>query len=146
MEEIIMLLLPIDNTFHVNTINHNSLLNTHNLTTDINHDALTNFVSNEHIDWTDASQNFKTSGSVQCNKLFPNVAPWRIDVYSDSTLSLGSGMEFYSAYAPFNKGNFNFIANYAAGVTTGKSLFLATPDGLNFYTNGAIMPLGDYSK
>ena len=31
-------------------INHNSLLNTHNLTTDIDHDALTNFVANEHID------------------------------------------------------------------------------------------------
>ncbi len=33
-------------------INHNTLLNTHNLTTDINHDNLTGFVANEHIDWT----------------------------------------------------------------------------------------------
>ncbi len=33
-------------------INHNALLNTHNLTTDINHDNLTGFVANEHIDWT----------------------------------------------------------------------------------------------
>lgn len=30
-------------------VDHNSLLNTHNLTTDIDHDALTNFVANEHI-------------------------------------------------------------------------------------------------
>jgi hypothetical protein len=33
-------------------IDHNSLNNTHNLSTDIDHDALTNFVANEHIDWT----------------------------------------------------------------------------------------------
>lgn len=33
-----------------NQVNHNSLLNTHNLTTDVDHDALTNFVANEHID------------------------------------------------------------------------------------------------
>jgi hypothetical protein len=29
---------------------HNNLINTHNLTTDIDHDLLTNFVANEHID------------------------------------------------------------------------------------------------
>lgn len=33
-------------------IDHNSLLNTHNLTTDIDHDLLTNYVVTEHIDWT----------------------------------------------------------------------------------------------
>lgn len=30
----------------------------------INHDALTNFVANEHIDWTSTSSNFNTSGSI----------------------------------------------------------------------------------
>ena len=30
----------------------------------INHDALTNFVANEHIDWTSTSSNFSTTGSV----------------------------------------------------------------------------------
>lgn len=30
----------------------------------INHDALTNFVANEHIDWTAASNNFLTTGTV----------------------------------------------------------------------------------
>ncbi len=35
------------------SIDHNSTTNTHNLTTDINHDALTNFASNEHF--TEAS-------------------------------------------------------------------------------------------
>jgi len=38
-------------------INHNALKNTHNLTTDIDHDALTNFVENEHIDYTPAIDN-----------------------------------------------------------------------------------------
>lgn len=31
----------------------------------IDHDALTNFLANEHIDWTGASQNLLTSGSIQ---------------------------------------------------------------------------------
>lgn len=47
-------------------IDHDSLLNTHNLTTDIDHDSLTNFVSDEHIDWSDGgtvtSENFSTYG------------------------------------------------------------------------------------
>jgi hypothetical protein len=30
----------------------------------IDHDALTNFVANEHIDWTSTSSNFNTSGSI----------------------------------------------------------------------------------
>ena len=33
-------------------IDHNALLNTHNLTTDIDHDATTNFVAAEHVDHT----------------------------------------------------------------------------------------------
>ena len=50
-------------TQHVGAIDHDSLLNTHNLTTNIDHDALTNFVANEHIDWTSTSSNFNTSGT-----------------------------------------------------------------------------------
>ena len=38
-------------------IDHDSLTNTHNLTTDIDHDATTNFVANEHIDHTSAIDN-----------------------------------------------------------------------------------------
>lgn len=34
----------------------------HNLTTDIDHDALTNFVANEHIDWTNATSALLTTG------------------------------------------------------------------------------------
>jgi len=32
----------------------------------VDHDALTNFVANEHIDWTGASDNFSTSGTLGC--------------------------------------------------------------------------------
>lgn len=50
-------------------IDHDSLTNTHNLTTDIDHDQLTNFVANEHIDWTNTTENLDTSGSVTAGAL-----------------------------------------------------------------------------
>ena len=62
-------------------IDHNLLLNTHNLTTDIDHTQITNKGSNthvqidahialvnEHIDWTNATQDFETSGTVTAEK------------------------------------------------------------------------------
>jgi len=42
-----------DTTYTSSDFDHNSLTNAHNLTTDINHDALTNFAANEHF--TEAS-------------------------------------------------------------------------------------------
>ena len=39
------------------------------LETDINHDNLTGFVANEHIDWTSTSSNFNTSGTVDTGAL-----------------------------------------------------------------------------
>jgi hypothetical protein len=35
----------------------------------IDHDALTNFVANEHIDWTSASANFSTSGTLNTHTI-----------------------------------------------------------------------------
>jgi len=46
-----------DATIDESDLDHNKLKNTHNLTTDIDHDALTNFVANEHIDYTSAIDN-----------------------------------------------------------------------------------------
>ena len=47
------------NSVHVSTTENTNwdaaYSHIHNLTTDIDHDALTNFVANEHIDWTGAS-------------------------------------------------------------------------------------------
>ena len=41
----------IELTVNEGSIDHDNLTNTHNLTTDIDHDALTNFVAQEHIRW-----------------------------------------------------------------------------------------------
>lgn len=40
--------------------------------TQIDHDLLTNFVANEHIDWTSATQNLLTTGSITGNSLTIN--------------------------------------------------------------------------
>lgn len=40
---------------------------THNLTTDINHDALTGYVAAEHIDWTNATDDIHVTGLVDIN-------------------------------------------------------------------------------
>lgn len=65
--------IVIGNTSGTNTgdqssgdFDHNSLQNTHNLTTDIDHDALTNYVADEHVDWVGDSgittENLQTTG------------------------------------------------------------------------------------
>jgi hypothetical protein len=41
--------------FLTGDIDHEKIQNSHNLTTDIDHDQLTNYVANEHIDWTASS-------------------------------------------------------------------------------------------
>ena len=51
-------------TLNNSDIDHNYIANTHNLTTDINHNALANYEANEHIDWTNATNDLETSGSV----------------------------------------------------------------------------------
>ena len=37
--------------------------------TTIDHDALTNYVANEHIDWTSASANFSTTGTLNTHTI-----------------------------------------------------------------------------
>jgi len=54
-----------DNIVTSADIDHNQTINTHNLTSDIDHDQLTNFVSNKHIDWTNATDDFDTRGFVR---------------------------------------------------------------------------------
>jgi len=41
-----------------------SISNPTNIYTSLNHDSFTGFVANEHIDWTNTSSNFSTSGTV----------------------------------------------------------------------------------
>ncbi len=55
-------------------IDHDSITNTHNLTTDIDHDALTNFVANEHINHTGvtltAGAGLTGGGDISANRSF----------------------------------------------------------------------------
>ena len=66
-------------TLNNSDIDHNSITNTHNLTSDISHLAISDVGSNTHaqidthisnsnihIDWTNASDNFLTSGTLGC--------------------------------------------------------------------------------
>jgi hypothetical protein len=50
-------------------INHDTLTNTHNLTTDIDHDTLTNYIAAEHIDWTNTTEDFITTGAATVSDL-----------------------------------------------------------------------------
>jgi len=53
------------NTHNLTTdVDHDTIANTHNLTTDIDHNQLTNYTANRHIDWTAASDNFSTTGTL----------------------------------------------------------------------------------
>ncbi len=70
-----MILTPVDNTFAVDTIDH---------------DLLLNWISNKHIDWTSASDNFLTSGTGQfTGNLGVNLAPDAgTSIYTDRTSSI----------------------------------------------------------
>lgn len=55
----------ITNTHNLTTdINHSTITGGHNLTTDIDHDTITNSGGNQHIDWTNATNAFLTSGNI----------------------------------------------------------------------------------
>jgi len=63
------------NTHNLTTdINHNTILNNHDLTTDIDHDTITNTGGNKHIDWTNATNALVTTGNITTSA----------DIYLDS--------------------------------------------------------------
>lgn len=66
----------------------------------IDHDATTNFVANEHIDWTSASDNFDTSGSIS------------VDTINEHTAGTGvtiEGVLFKDSRPTYNDMAMNFI-------------------------------------
>jgi len=103
----------ITNTHNLTTdIDHNTITNTHNLTTDIDHNQLTNYAANEHIDWTNASDNFKTTGTINSGEITStgsvigaqlrtgtnDVAAGMLMIFGDGTGSrVGGRMRFYLA-------------------------------------------------
>ena len=60
---------------------------------DIDHDSLTGFVANEHIDWTSTSENFSTTGSINAGNASFNSGIF--DISSLSFLVQGSAVEDY---------------------------------------------------
>ena len=82
----------------------------------IDHDALTNFVANEHIDWTSASANFSTTGT-----------------FNTHTIPSGSGTLALTSDIPTNN---NQLTN-GAGYLTAESDTLDSVTGRgNSTTNG----------
>jgi hypothetical protein len=65
----------------------------------VDHDSLLNFVSNEHIDWTAAADNFKTTGSLAVGGV---IGSWQAWIYGNTRIDGGlyihsdeSGKEAY---------------------------------------------------
>ncbi len=56
----------------------------------LNHDSLTGYVANEHIDWTGASENLSTSGSGTFGQVIDNGLTASLGVYTDASKQLTS--------------------------------------------------------
>lgn len=85
------------------SIDHNSITNTHNLTTDIDHDQLTNFVANEHLDWT------QSVGTIHA------------DNYTDTNTTYLGGTNLTLAGITFNVDD-AFLKNDATDIGVGLTL------------------------
>ncbi len=83
----------IDFTVNVGNIDHDSLLNTHNLTTDIDHDLTTNFVANEHIDHTtvtlQAGAGLAGGGDITANRSFSVNVVNSVEISGDNIQLVG---------------------------------------------------------
>lgn len=78
----------------------------------IDHDALTNFVANEHIDWTSTTSNLSTSGSLSGSYVQAvTMSGSNIIVTGDKTLS-GSP---YVADVVYTEGSIPTASNYPIG-------------------------------
>lgn len=81
-------------------ISHANIQNTHNLTTDIDHDALTNFVAAEHYDWTNETHSIITTATVRAQSF------WILDSANDNYLALNCNEDLTSNRTlNFNVGN-----------------------------------------
>lgn len=107
-------------------IDHDSLLNTHNLTTDIDHDQLTNFVANEHIDHTSVTLTAGTGltggGDISANRTFA------VDGVLEDLDTLGAA----SADGEFIVATAAGVFAYESGNTARTSLGLGTGDSPTF--------------
>ena len=104
----------------------------------IDHDNLTNFLAAEHIDWTGASDNFNTSGSVVTGALLPGgKVQFKAGAFTngDTTPNVSSGNMFQTQNtAP------TAITTFDNGVT-GQLIFILFGDGNTTLTDGATLQL-----
>lgn len=97
---------------------------------DFNHDSLTGFVANEHIDWTNATSNFVTTGSVTLNN---SAATYPLDLACSR-----AGAQYIRATHTANQGIGNMIRrNEGGGSYNVEWLYYipASQTRLQWYTN-----------
>lgn len=106
------------------------------LETDINHDNLTGFVANEHIDWTSTSSNLNTAGSLKSSDVillngavisFRNVG----DSADDVTITHSTANLAFAGVS--GAGTYSFDHNVAI---TGNITVSGTVDGRDIATDG----------
>lgn len=119
-------------------VDHDNLTNTHNLTTDIDHDQLLNFLANEHIDWTGAAVAFSTSGSVSTGEIIPSgrIRLNTANFINGDTTPLVSGGNVFGAVntAPTNITTFD-------GGTMGQPIIIIMGNANTTFVNGATLRL-----
>lgn len=93
---------------------------------DIDHDALTNFVANEHIDWTNASENFKTSK-----------ASALMEIEATSVASGGETILLIDSQSAGQAGAFEITSGLGGKLRlgVGSSTYLASQGDMLFFTH-----------
>jgi len=79
--------------FYDDTGTHHNKITFANFEGTLNHDSLSGFVSQEHIDWTNASDNFSTTGTLGCG------GPLTITQNSDTVVWSHDGTDAYCQWS-----------------------------------------------
>ena len=87
----------------------------------VNHDDLTGFVALEHIDWTNATQDFLTTGSVECDELTTNDLVW--DKYGASAIGTKE-FQYLPSPAPSTQTALKIFNSMDAANSMGLGMFI----------------------
>lgn len=106
------------------------------LETDINHDNLTGFVANEHIDWTSTSSNLDTSGTLKSSDLTllnGGVIAWRNsgDTINDVTITHSTNSLAFAGVSGAGAYSFDYNVSVTGNITVS-----GTVDGRDVATDG----------
>lgn len=108
--------------------------------TQIDHNLLKNYVLEEHIDWTNATENFVTTGTVIANKIIigdqTTITGTSLQIYSNT------GVDYnYNEVAQFN----TILTNDTPYITIGKPTE-GTGGWLSYDKPGQLLALGQHSR